>query len=172
MKIKIIINIILLLSIASCVPQANWETYESSEGAFSVLVQGMPELDNTEIDIIFGSVTLYMYIWDKTDIVYMIAFADYPDEVVSYSNPEDMLDAAKEGALENVQGEIISEKNIELKGYPGKEIVISAKVEEAIATVHLYMVRNRLYQVLVITTENDPQRDNVSKFLDSFDVQY
>ncbi len=172
MKIGIIISFILLLSIISCVPQSNWEVYESSEGAFSVLVMGMPDLDNTEIDIIFGSVTLYMFIWDKTDIVYMIAYADYPEEVVSYSNPEDMLNAAKEGALENVQGEIISERNIELKGYPGKEIVISAKVEKAIATVHLYMVKNRLYQVLVITTEDDPQEDNALKFLNSFDVQY
>ena len=96
------------------------------------------------------------------------------------SNPEDLLNRARDGALQNVSGKVTSEKPLTMNGHPGKEFSgdgvspeadSSGKHQEATFTARVFWVPPRLYQVLYVRpkTTSAPS-ENGQKFLDSFQL--
>jgi serine/threonine protein kinase len=78
---------------------------------------------------------------------------------------------ASQGAVNNVNGKLITSDDITLDGYPGKEIMASATAEngqEATLKAHIHLVLNRLYMVMLVAKKGELTREDTDAFLGSF----
>jgi hypothetical protein len=104
----------------------------------------------------------------------VVAYSDYPAEIIEQTDPQALLDSSRDGAVNNLGGTLVSEEVIDLAGNPGRSLVISANAnQEQTATINsrIYLVENRLYQVLVVSPEGTESLEESLSFLDSFDLQ-
>jgi hypothetical protein len=98
---------------------------------------------------------------------YAVAFVDYPKEAVASSKPDDLLDGARNGAVEKVKGKLESEEKITMNGFPGRELRIAAPGDLKLSA-RIYMVKARLYQTIVVAPKAKEVAGNTKRFLDSF----
>ena len=106
---------------------------------------------------------------------YVLSYIEFPDEVTDSDQIKTMLDSGREGGITASGGQLISEKEIKLNGYFGREW--SLKIPGGfLATARAYWVKRRLYQtvfIMVPGASDTPEvtklrQEAASKFLDSF----
>lgn len=149
-----------------------WISYVAKKAGFRVLFPEKPFY--IEVDASTPPVrrTNHMYTALSNPVVYMLAYSDHP--VLPEREKED-LNADYEflkSNLKNIKGEIVSEKEVVLGKYTGREI--TAKSKDIIVTDRLFLVNKKLYQVLVTISEKDLNnvyvQKLVQKFFDSFAI--
>jgi hypothetical protein len=174
MKIKIVVAVAIVISvlIACGATEPEWKEYISSDGEFTIEAPGDPEIEDSPIETPLGTLTIRMYIWDLGDIAYLAAYVDYPQEIFDYQTPEELLDFAADGAVEGISGILISKTPITYEQHPGLELKINAPADDATAIARIYLVENRLYQVLVVTYIGEEKPEKTARFLDSFTITH
>jgi len=163
MKTKLLALALLAVFLVGC-HQPGWKEFRSSEGAFSILLPGTP----TEQISTAGPIDFHFFVLEQKDITYMVGYSDYPDTLVQERTPDVMLDGTRDGAVANVQGELLSELIISLNEYPGRELKIESHGGKVTTKTRIFMVGHRLYQVMVATRKEKAFSENVKRFLDSF----
>ena len=185
-KLRVPIIVLLLASIASAfqepAPSAPWQTFNSPEGRFSVVVPTEPKAEVREVDSVVGKLTLYSYASSSEAAYLMVSYGDYPNEPADAAIAEKVLDGVREGVLKSIGGEVISASKIVLKGrassgaplieYPGREFT-GNKIQDGSEIYYswkVYLVGRRLYQLAAITNKANATSPDISKFLTSFQV--
>jgi hypothetical protein len=117
-----------------------------------------------------GSLNLYTYALDMGELSYMVAYSDYPSNLVRYADVDEMLDGARDGAVDNVDGTLVGERKIRLQGYPGRELWIEATMagKQGLAQARIYMVGSRLYQIIAGGLKDSFPAGDAERFLNSF----
>ena len=158
---------LLVLLVIGC--SANqWKEYSSDEGKFKVDFPGNPSLKTQKVNTAVGEIQVNMVLLEVRGVAYMASFNDYPSEFIKNSNEKDLLDGARDGAVANVQGKLLSEQIIELNNAPGREIRVESADGKNTIVARIYLAGSRLYQVLVVTPKANGFDKNIKKFLDSF----
>ena len=137
---------------------------------------GKPTESSQKISTALGPLTIFLYTYDYRNGVYLASYLDYPGEIIEQSDPNDILNGAQSGAVGNVNGQLISSKDIDIATYPGKEIVFKIPKSErmpagGIGKARFYLVDNRLYQILSIEGGSKVSAA-ANQFLDSFELLY
>ncbi|MDW8365330.1 MAG: hypothetical protein RMK49_05760 [Abditibacteriales bacterium] len=148
----------------------SWKEFRSPAGRFSVRLPGAPKEDKQAIDTAAGKIDMFLFTYEvSNDVAYLIIYSDYPEDLIVNADKTKMLDGARDGAVKNVKGTLRSEKNISLSGWLGREIVIDTPDDPA-STIksRMYLVKNRLYQVMAVMPKGKETSKDVDKFLDSF----
>ncbi|HEX4372302.1 MAG TPA: hypothetical protein VHZ50_03260 [Puia sp.] len=105
--------------------------------------------------------------------VYLVNETTYPDSLIN-SDKKEILDEffkkAIGGAVKNVQGTLLSEKNMELNEFPGREVRIDYRNGLAVIKMRLYLVKNIVYMMETITDTKKQSNSSVDKFLNSFQL--
>ncbi len=171
MSKRIVCLLLLALLLLSGCDEAEkeWATFEPDDGAFSILFPGKPEEQTESVSTAIGDIETQFFIAEQKDRAYSVNYADYPREIIIVSDAEAMLDGAGMGAVSNVDGELLDEKEITLDGYPGREIEIEVKEDDIIVRARFYLVENRLYVVQAVSKSKASAPD-IDKFLDSFQL--
>jgi hypothetical protein len=150
---------------ASSSALADWIEYRSAEGGFTVLLPGEPEVNTQLTDTDAGSVELTMALTEMDNYAAGVSFNDIP--AAAQADPDALLQGGRDGAAANLNGTVISDKPIELNGYPGIEFVVETPGDlQYVARV--FIVNDRLYQVLFLAAKDDIERFDVQAFFDSF----
>jgi hypothetical protein len=164
-------HLLALVLVAVLLPgcrEAEWSEFTTREGGFSVLLPGVPASETRTLNIPSGPVDLHMFGVEQDGFAYMASYNDYPDELVNQRPAATMLDGARDGAVANVQGELLGESLLTIDGHPGREIKVAASGGQLMMVARIYLVGNRLYQAAVVTDKENALSGNVVKFLDSF----
>lgn len=167
---RLLILALVAALVATGCQQAGWTTFSSREGGFSVLLPSPPTEQRQTVNTVAGPIEAYFFVVDRQKqdrFVYTVAYSDYPDAVVEKRDPGAILDGARDGAVKNVRGRLLSELSLSLGGHPGREINIAVEGTHTIRA-RLYLVNNRLYQVSVLAPSEKLGSKNVGQFLDSF----
>jgi hypothetical protein len=103
--------------------------------------------------------------------LYGLIETEYPGDKIN-SDMKDKLDNifrnSVDGAVSNVQGKLLTESIIELKGFPGREVRIRVKDGVGIIRMRSYLVKNRMYVIeTVAETKNDANKAS-DRFMNSF----
>jgi HEAT repeat protein len=137
-----------------------WQEFRYPAGNFAVHFPGRPQRLPGEMSgdpIQFGLET--------EEFGYVILYNDYPH--ITDVSADEVLDGACDGALEDVR-QVLQRKNITLEGgHPGRAYAATDSEGDLIQG-RVYLVRNRLYQTIVVTScgrMNDP---DTLRFLESF----
>jgi hypothetical protein len=154
---------------------ADWQLFTSAEGGFSLLLPGKPTEQKQPVETNTGTIDAVMYITEVDGTAYGAGFSDFPGET-SAVDPADVLAGARDGAVQNVNGTVVDEKPIELSGYPGLEIAIELPADAsapdgAMYRARLYLIGNRLYQVIYVALKPADNPDDYQKLFDSFQLE-
>jgi hypothetical protein len=161
---------VAMVLISACSSNTKQEL-KSDSGKFSITAPGELKEELQSVDTDVGKIDIHMYTLEKSGRAYVVGYSDYPQEMINQTDPQKLLDGGRDGAMKNVSGKLIKEKKITLKENPGRELVLdgtSASGQEATIMARLFLVGNRLYQVMVVTPKGADSSSETSDFLGSF----
>jgi hypothetical protein len=143
-----------------------WVTYSSARGRFSILMPSEPTVQEQPVDTANGKLMNYVFLSQKGAAAFAISYADYPQ---NDADPQGVLDRVREGAVNGIKGTLVSGKNITHKGYPGREF--QASTQGALYTSRIFLVKDRLYQMVVVAPATQLSATEINRFLTSFDLK-
>jgi hypothetical protein len=147
-----------------------WATFASPEGRFEILMPGEVKQFTVDVDNEFGTSVLHMNVATLPDGTMFVAnWVDYPPDAVA-DFPAQILDDSREGALDNLGGKLVSEKEIKLNNHRGREILIEVAKQDRLFRVRMYLVENRLYQTVVFGPPKLVKSKDAQRYLDSFEL--
>lgn len=147
-----------------------WKQFVSKEGRFSVRLPGMPTEEIGFINIPNGKIDVRIYTLDQvknSGIMYMFSYSDYPQEYLNNTDPESILNGARDGAVIKSKGALLFEKGITKGGLKGRELKIKIG-EDMIIRGHIYIFKNRLYQITAISKDDKKSIRVIKRYIDSF----
>ena len=165
------IFLFLAICLASCSAPPTLKEFKSETGRFAVMTPAPLVEEAKTLETEAGKIDLHLFAGQVDDIADVIGYSDYSPEAAPPDYAEKMLDGARNGAVGNTHGQLVSETNISLAGYPGRELLIEAKAEDRPPMTikgRLFMVKNRLYQVTVVAPRGKAGDKIIDEFLQSF----
>lgn len=155
------------------VEEPTLEEYASEAGGFTISTPLTLDESSQSVDTQAGPIDIYTFTAEDNQAAYIVAYSDYPEALVTQSEPDIILDGSRDGAVGNVGGTLINETRIDLQGNPGRALVIDTTTDDgqdATVNARIYLVDNRLYQVLVVVPKGDEDEVDADGFLDSFSL--
>lgn len=161
---------LLNLTLSGLAPKIAHE-FKSEAGNFSVQTPYSLEETSELVDTQVGEIEIHSFLGKRGNESVSVGYTDYPAELAQVSDAERILDASRDGAVANVGGELVSETRISLDEYPGRELTISIIAEnkqEIILRGRIFLVKNRLYQIIAVVPKGKENGEHIDDFLQSF----
>ena len=163
--------VMLLFALASTLAYAGdepeWKEFASKEGRFKVLMPGIPKQNQVETESDFGKGILHMNVVQAGKTMYGANYCDFPAAIKKVPLKQ-LFDSSRDGAVANLEGKLANEKDIKLGEHPGREIQIDVANGKQLFRVRVYLVDQRLYQVVILGTKEQATSKTADRFLDSF----
>jgi hypothetical protein len=149
--------------------QDGWLEFDSKLGEYRALFPGKPREEHQKLKTPGNPVVNNLALLQKGEVVYLVGYADYPDELVKQNTAEKLLRTTRDGTLESLEGKLITDQDIQLdKLHPGREFQIQLK-GNAIYRARVFLVKKRVYQVVLVTTNKELSVDKeAERFFSSF----
>jgi hypothetical protein len=143
--------------------------FTSPEGDFVVSFPGEPKSIDTPVSLPDGSkVSVTSYAVERGDGAFLVAFADYPVKLVN-ADPTVVLEGARDGALQNVQGTLATSAATSLGAVPGIAFTGTMAANNGVLTSRIFLDGVRLYQVFSVgDAASSSLTADTAAFLDSF----
>lgn len=158
--------------------QDTWVTTSNAEHGYKVDFPKEPKSQSQEVPTEVGNLMMDYYMLDQSadatalNLVYMSAFTSYPasEDYSDEGLQNSMLDGSVDGAVQNINGKLISSEDIEFQGYRGRYAKISIYNDAYIVNLKNILVDNRLYFIQVITSKANDDNADLKRFMTSFDL--
>ena len=152
--------------------QPSWQEYTSQSGRYSILMPGKPKEQTQSLDSTARTLNMYTATFEDRAGAYLVAYVDYPADMIRSGSEDYVLDGAVQGGVANVNGKLARQQEISLGEFPGREVELDSPTRGAQPALHIkaryFLAGNRLYQVLVIVQQDQGLPDSAQKFFDSF----
>ena len=146
--------------------QSSWKLFTSVEGNFSAMMPGTPTEETKPITTESGrEAQQHNFIVDKGPTAYFVSYTEYPYDV---EDSEQALDHSRDGFLKGIKGHLISERSVTISGYKGRAIKAQTDNEKYVAYLRQYVVKRRLYQVLIMAENSYTTTTMDDDFFTSF----
>lgn len=170
---RILAPITFLLAFAPAVAMAQeWKDFTSAECRCSAQLPGMPQQRSNSLPSKFGPLDQRMITLDVPGTAFFaLSYVDFPKDAFTKAKTDDILDDVRETSVSNVKGsKLRSETKVTMNGFPGREIKIDSP-GKMVMHGRTYLVKERLYQLIVVMPEAREAAGDSKKFLDSFKFQ-
>ena len=155
---------------SSTTSTSSWQTVNGDGFTFSM--PSSPTHDEQSMPTAVGPIPLHLYTLSQGFEGYIVGYSIYPDSVFSAASPEQLLNGAQTGAVNNVQGEVTSQRSISINGNPGREIVGTSPSKNIGFTARVFIVKPRMYMLVYTQYDKDkPMSSDGRKFLESFQLK-
>ncbi|MCC5651176.1 hypothetical protein LC609_15295 [Nostoc sp. XA013] len=154
--------------------QPKWKLYTAPDGRFTILMPGSPGRNTQSQKTYMGEIDLEIFVAQppKQQIAYVVAYNDFPYSYGQITDPQTVLNNARDMALKTTKSNLISQRNIRsYNNHPGKEIEYINSGGK-ITRSRMYVAEGRLYQVMAITTKKQQKTlaKTITGYLNSFNV--
>lgn len=148
-----------------------WKTYASADGNFQARLPGTPVVTSRDVDTQAGKVPLVQYVANAEPLGYIITYVDYDAD--SSKDAKNLLDLTRDLTVQASKGtKVLSERKVTTGRHPGRaldvEVPIGDDPRAGILRCRIYLVKRRLYQMLVVVPKADAKAPDVEAFLNSF----
>lgn len=166
MAVAVLASVFFLAGVARA---DDWKELTSADGRFSVDFPGTPKQVKDPRQTKFGKVEAQLVILSVSNkVFYGVAYLDYPASVLKAHGADELLDDAIDSAVKGVKGaRIESKENVTQNGSPGRQLVLTAPGNLQL-TMKMFLVKNRLYQVIASVGKGEEKIADPKRFLDSF----
>jgi len=106
------------------------------------------------------------------NLAYKFAIYDYP-EFKFYDSPEiinEFLRGTSENLLVSFNASKLSDKKININGFPGKELYYYMASQAVYFTTRMYIINGKQYSLTVISDKNNLANKSITKFFNSFKI--
>ena len=168
--------LVLIIVLTACQPNIPWNAFNSTKGNFSILMPTTPTEDSVTEDMgVLGKIGVFTYTVEESYGAFIVAYSDFPADVMKQIDPYTVLDAGVTGFSSFVTGKaagkILSTKSISWKNrFPGREFRAQTENGDAQAVGRAYLINARLYVILGEMPTGGFSDSEMNKFLDSFDL--
>jgi hypothetical protein len=141
-------------------------------GKFSIVFPGEPDYSVEDVETAVGTLKMHTYLYEKSDnAAYMVAYIDYPDDMVEESDNDVLLDAALEGALGSwgIDAEKAKKEVTWHSGHKG--IFTKESSGDTYTAYEVILVGSRLYQVAILQYGKPIGKKELKSFYDSFELK-
>jgi hypothetical protein len=156
---------------------ADWYTYQSQE--IIIEFPKEPELTSQSVPTAVGDIEMKIASYDGSkegdiNLAYVFISSNYPDSLIN-SNKKEMLPdffrSSIDGAVKNVNGKLIAEKEIMLDAFPGREAKVDYGNGQVIILFRMYLVQNRAYFIQTISEAGKEENESALRFRNSFKLK-
>lgn len=147
------------------------EELAPKDGGFSIDMPGKATETTQSVNMPAGKIEFKLYSFSAKDNTYLVSYNDYPADALKGQSTDKQLDAVRDGAVTHLKGKLAKEEKIMLGPNPGREVLIVAPEDGGFVRMRMYVVKNRLYQVILTETNNDKSfvtGPDADKFFNSF----
>ena len=150
-------------------PKSDTAPFVSKEGRFAIEFPAKPETSAATVKTVGGDVEVHRFAvtGKKNEISYLVQYNDIPADLLRDDGPDKILDLCRDSGVAGIHGKIASpEVKSSLEGNPGRALEVAGsdfKVE-----YRIYLVKNRLYQLIVFWDGSKELADRAEPFLSSF----
>jgi hypothetical protein len=148
---------------------APFKEFRSNEGRFTVLMPGEPKSEDQSADTSVGNVKMFIFTAGSTKVGCVVSYADYPEQLINATDPQKVLDVARNGAISNVKGRLVRENKFDFHGLPARDVVIEMP-NKIFVTTRLILAGPRFYQLMLIAPKDNSHEQDIAKFFDSFKI--
>jgi len=154
-------------------PADGWIDHLDAEGGFTVRLPGKPKLETAKVPTEAGEFELHTagYEVPFRDIYVAVMWSPLPQILVEIGDTEKMLDGGVDGMLRSIQGTLAEPaRSIALEQHPGRDVRLTASVDgkQARARARMYVVHDRLFQMLVASEASEQYDIEIDKLFASF----
>ena len=141
-------------------------------GKFSIVFPGEPDYSVEDVETAVGMLKMHTYLYEQsTNAAYMVAYIDYPEDMVEESDNDVLLDAALEGALGS-WGIDLEKVNKEVTWHNGHKGIFTKESSGDTHTAYeVILVGNRLYQIAILQYDKPIGKKELKAFYDSFELK-
>lgn len=177
-RISVSITIIItLFFLTGFVLHSDWFLLEGKD--YSIQFPKKPETQTQNLGSAVGDLKMIINMYEGAkdndeNYLYGIITSVYPDSLVNSSKTEKLpafFKGSIDGAVKNVQGKLLSEKEIEINGFPGREARIDFKNGMAVITMRIYLVHNQTFILQIITETSKEKNQSAQRFFESFKLK-
>ncbi len=143
-----------------------WKSYSYPADGFTASYPSVPDLQKKDVPTAAGTFELRAYIGTDGEVAMFVGICDYGAKTAG-KDPDDLLQGAKNGALQNSSSHLLSETKTTFGIYHG--LNFEAESTQAHFSARIYLVGSTLYQTLVVYPLGKPYADT-TRFLDSFQL--
>lgn len=176
---KVFLSCLLAPLLLSLGLTAQAQPYMLDLADFKVLFKAEPTKNVQKVPTALGELSLDMYMLEmvgEMDSVYayLAMHSFYPKENVHSNNKELMpqfFEGVVNGAVQNVNGKLVSNNVIEAEGFPGRDVVIEIghnEAEKAHIRMKIYLVENQMIMLQTVTPPNASMCKDATTFFASF----
>lgn len=145
------------------------EKYFSADGKFKIMFPGEPIRTEEKVPTDVGEITMVMFMFERNQAeAFMVAYSDYPAEMIQGLDPYQLLDGSKNGLLSNIGATEQNLKKFIIKSFPA--ISFEGKGTTFCTSYLLVLRNNRLYQVGILKSGSFPSKKDVKSFVGSFEL--
>lgn len=143
------------------------QAFTTDEGRFTIALSEKPKFEFQTFEIEGKRMDAYMYTWLTAQGEYEVKWFDFP---LTFNEPEVIkhtLDRVRDRLISKGDVKLLSEIEISLDGFAGREWKV--EVPDGVFMARAYLVNQRFYQVTTfIPKDKKSQETAAAKVLDSF----
>lgn len=167
MRILPALILALALQTAECAAESPQLVKPDGLG-FSVEFPEKPEAKEEEADLGDGKIAKVHTFQKRTsNAIYDVTIAEYPKGMVQSIGEEQVLDNARDGAVNNAPGPLLSETKMEFAGHATRELAIDMTMN-LVARSRIFIDGDRLFNVGAIANKNTIKAEHIEKYFASF----
>ncbi len=160
------ICLITFLCAAFAVQGNGWKEYAYPQDGFSISAPATPKIEREKAQAaIGGNVELHYYgitLADNSGFMVVVSPLLPNDD----RNPQQVLEDAKKGAIDSVNGKLVSESQTSMENNPGFQIEFEAANQHS--RNRYFVVGRRLYQLAALAPSDKPIPADADRFFSSF----
>jgi protein TonB len=151
-------------TVSTFAQSTEWKEHSSEKGKFSVLLPGDPTIGYRAGPADSGAAVSYVTNYQKDAKAWSVIYYDLPAIPPAAADVKKLLERGRNSYTAKPSGE----KSLPLNGYPALEFKMSIDDRGRIQIVRIILVRQRVYELWVVTQAKQSDSENVTKFFDSF----
>lgn len=164
--------LMLIACIAAACAPSEWREMEISEGGFKVLMRGEAHYVRHDLETPAGKMTAHLYSSDRPESYFAVGYSDYPLALIVGSKPDALFTSVRDTWVRRIKGRLVAtDDTLKLADrYPGMEFTAEGRDAqgETFVQSRLFLVDQRLYQLVAMGRKNEVSQGVINRFLNSF----
>ena len=141
-----------------------WKAIKPEGTGISVEMPGDPKPTTQSVDTPAGKVEIVLYVLEVPKGAFLVNATTIPPNAPP-ATVDERLDGARNGAVNNSGGKLVSESKITLDGHPGRQLLIENAMGLFIHA-RVFIVDKKLVQTVAVSDQKDATPD-IKRFMDS-----
>jgi hypothetical protein len=163
--------VLLVTALAPGAEEPKGGPFRSKEGKFSVALPDKPTEKTNKVKLDAGEVELHLFSVAQKDHAYVVTYNDFPKPAVG-DDRDKFLTGVVERNVASLKGKLASDVKVALgkAKHPGREIRVEIPDQKRLYRARLFLVGDRLYQVVALGPDEFVKGKAVDDYLNSFAV--